>query len=120
MKAATRTPRATSAARCSTSDRYLLARSPDEDRGHGCYEGGHSTPSFLGALGGRIGLFAQRQFQNRGYGPANAVGPAFFETEGLVLKESKRLLEAGHPLDLNWSMEKVPAPNAGHAKCDSG
>jgi hypothetical protein len=77
------------------------------------YEGGHSAPSFLGAPGEKIGLFAQHQFQNRGHGAPNAAGSAFYETEGRVIKEVKRLLDADLPIDLRWSLEKVPGPKPG-------
>ncbi|XAS68082.1 hypothetical protein V3C33_01745 [Micrococcaceae bacterium Sec5.7] len=70
------------------------------------YEGGHSAPSFLGAPGERIGLFAQHQFQNRGAGAPNVSdGAAFYKEEAKIMDEVKRRLEAGRPVDLNWSMD---------------
>ncbi|XAS68079.1 hypothetical protein V3C33_01730 [Micrococcaceae bacterium Sec5.7] len=69
------------------------------------YEGGHSAPSFLGAPGERIGLFAQHQFQNRGAGAPNGDGAAFYKEEAKIMDEVKRRLEAGRPVDLNWSMD---------------
>jgi hypothetical protein len=70
------------------------------------YEGGHSAPSFLGAPGERIGLFAQHQFQNRGFGDSNVnEGEAkFYMVENDIRDEVKRRLEAGQPLDLKWTM----------------
>ncbi|MEV7132215.1 hypothetical protein AB0N24_04935 [Arthrobacter sp. NPDC093128] len=70
------------------------------------YEGGHSAPSFLGAPGERIGLFAQHQFQNRGAGDSNiSEGEAkFFEVENRIRDDAKKRLQTGKPLDLKWAM----------------
>jgi hypothetical protein len=70
------------------------------------YEGGHSSPSFLGAPGERIGLFAQHQFQNRGKGASNVgVGGAkFFQVEDRIMDQVRQRLEANQSVDLGWSM----------------
>lgn len=70
------------------------------------YEGGHSAPSFFAAPGERIGLFAQHQFQNRGFGAPN-VGEArakFYRVEEQIRDQVKKRLETGQPVDLDWAM----------------
>jgi hypothetical protein len=70
------------------------------------YEGGHSSPSFLGAPGERIGLFAQHQFQNRGKGASNVGegGAKFFQVEERIMDQVRQRLEANQSVDLGWSM----------------
>jgi hypothetical protein len=70
------------------------------------YEGGHSSPSFLGAPGERIGLFAQHQFQNRGKGKSNVGdgGAKFYLVEDRIMEQVKQRLQSNQSLDLSWSM----------------
>lgn len=74
--------------------------------GGAAYEGGHSSPSFLGAPGERIGLFAQHQFQNRGKGKSNVGdgGAKFYLVEDRIMEQVRQRLQAKQSLDLSWSM----------------
>ncbi|MFJ4028296.1 hypothetical protein ACIPWF_13055 [Paenarthrobacter sp. NPDC089989] len=76
------------------------------------YDGGHASPSALGFIGEKAGLFPQHQWQNRGAGLPNDE-QNFHDVEMKVINNVKTKLTAGDPVDLTWEMELVGGDTAG-------
>lgn len=77
------------------------------------YDGGHASPSALGFIGEKAGLFPQHEWQNRGKGTPNDINETnnFHKAEMKVIARVKSDLIAGRPVDLTWTMELRPSPN---------
>ncbi|MFJ4170034.1 hypothetical protein ACIPY3_11015 [Paenarthrobacter sp. NPDC089714] len=79
------------------------------------YDGGHASPSALGFIGEKAGLFPHHEWQNRGKGTPNEIDENnnFHKAEMDVIDRVKSDLRTGDPVDLQWIMDLSPGKSAG-------